>query len=172
MLWKYAGLSATFTPTILTRQTHIQFMLQLILLASQSASCLSNVHSETNPTTFAFSADRLSSFSWIHMVDCCLPSPSATMVCLLHLVLSFLNALRQAMPTQMETLFLLLNSKAHSCFVRQRVGVIILCSEITHVVGVHGSSGLLWCACWFCLPLGLLSFWYFGEWPPVPRCCL
>ena len=51
--------------------------------ASQSASCLSSVRSEGNPTTSAFAADRLSSFSWIHIVHCCLPSPSSAMVCLL-----------------------------------------------------------------------------------------
>ena len=103
--------------------------------ASQSANCLSSVHSEENPTILASSADRLSSSSWIHTVHCCLP----------RLVLSFLKVLRQAMPIQMEmeaptlpTLSLLFNSKAHSCFFRQRVGVIILSSEITHVVGVHG----------------------------------
>ena len=44
--------------------------------ASQSASCLSSLHSERNPTALAF-ADRLSSSSGIHIVHCCLPSPSA-----------------------------------------------------------------------------------------------
>ena len=70
--------------------------------ASQSASCLSSVRSEGNPTTSAFAADRLSSSTWIHIVHCCLPSPSSAMVCLSRLVLSFLKALRQAMPMQME----------------------------------------------------------------------
>ena len=93
--------------------------------ASQSANCLPSVHSETNPTTLACSADRLSPSSWIHIVHCCLPSPSSAMVCLSRLVLSFLKALRQAMPIQMEmeaptlqTLSLLLNSNAQSCFFR------------------------------------------------------
>ena len=93
--------------------------------ANQSASCLSSVRSEGNPTTSAFAADRLSSSSWIHIVHCCLPSPSAAMVCLPRLVRSFLNALGQAMPIQMEMeaptlpiLSLLLNSKARSCFFR------------------------------------------------------
>ena len=51
--------------------------------ASQSANCLPSVHSKTNPTTLACSADRLSPSSWIHIVHCCLPSPSSAMVCLL-----------------------------------------------------------------------------------------
>ena len=194
MLWKYAGLSATFTPTILTRQTHIQFMLQLILLAvsvchgacpgpsaSQSASCLSSVRSEgkPSPTTLAFAADRLSSSSWIHIVQCCLPSRSDAMVCLPRLVQSFLKALRQAMPIQVEMEAPTLH--------HQNSNSVLACQQQSSFMLL---SSVSWCdksmqrhypCCWRpwqsrpvvgTPPPSMLSSRCFDEWPPVPRCSL
>ena len=142
--------------------------------ANQSASCLSSVHSEGNPTTSAFSADRLSSTSWIHTVHCCLPSPSATMVSPLPRSI-FLERTRTSnahaegngstdpsnsfLASQQQSSFLLLSSVSWcEKFYVAKLLMLLVSMGVWPVVGTP--------------PPSQLSSLCVGEWPPVPRCSL